>query len=453
MGAQVTPRSDAVRAAFRRRSSLVLTTAVAVVAALVALTACSTGASPVKTRSSGVSDNTPSGGPSPAAPSGNSQSPSQDGHPLATITATPSGRGVNPVAPVTVSVAGGTLTSVVMRNGSGKRVTGALAAGNTSWHTTEVLGYGKTYTISASAANAAGTPSHKTSTFSTLTPSNMTMPYLQRIGGYTLTKGATYGVGIVPIVHFDEPITHEAAAERALTVTTTPHVDGSWYWADDQNVHWRPRTFWPSGTKVTVTANVYGVKLGKGLYGQSDVSTSFRIGRKQVTVVRDTAPTSVNKVRVYNAAGKRLRTMNTSMGEHTGVTVNGQYINFYTLDGTYTVLEHDNPAIMSSASYGLPANSTYGYAPEAIYWSTKISVDGIYLHELDSTVWYQDHGQDVSHGCLNLNHDNAVWYYKHSIIGDPVIIHGAKGAPKLQLWEGGDWSVPWKKWLAGSALS
>jgi hypothetical protein len=38
------------------------------------------------------------------------------------------------------------------------------------------------------------------------------------------------------------------------------------------------------------------------------------------------------------------------------------------------------------------------------------------------------------------------------MIGDPVVIHGAKGAPKLQVWQGGDWSVPWKQWLAGSAL-
>ena len=56
------------------------------------------------------------------------------------------------------------------------------------------------------------------------------------------------------------------------------------------------------------------------------------------------------------------------------------------MPGTYTVIGHENPAIMSSASYGLPANSPLGYAPEKVYWATKISTDGIYLHELD------DHG-------------------------------------------------------------
>src|SRR5581483_4718492 len=144
------------------------------------------------------------------------------------------------------------------------------------------------------------------------------------------------------------------------------------------NVHFRPEHFWPSGTKVTVTAKVYGADLGHRLYGQSDVSTSFTIGRKQVTVAYDTAPKSVNKVRVYNAAGHVLRTMNTSMGEHSGEEVDGSWINFYTLDGTYTVLAHEQPARMCSASYGLPANAPGGYPCEDIYNTTKNSTDGIY---------------------------------------------------------------------------
>jgi lipoprotein-anchoring transpeptidase ErfK/SrfK len=106
---------------------------------------------------------------------------------------------------------------------------------------------------------------------------------------------------------------------------------------------------------------------------------------------------------------------------------------------------------MSSASYGLPANAPGGYAPEAIYYSTKISTDGIYLHELNSTIWAQGH-TDVSHGCLNLNTANASWFYNNSVLGDVVEIKNT-GGPTIQLWEGGDWSVPWKTWTAGSALN
>jgi lipoprotein-anchoring transpeptidase ErfK/SrfK len=328
-----------------------------------------------------------------------------------------------------------------------------LAADGSSWHNDEALVYSRTYRIKASGVDGAGAPITKTSEITTVAPNNQTAASLQRIGGYALGQGATYGVGIVPIVHFDESITDKAAAERALSITTTPHVDGSWYWADDQNVHWRPRTYWASGTKVTVAARIYGVRVGRGLYGESDVSTSFKIGRKQVTVASDTAPKKVNEVRVYNAAGQVLRTMNTSMGKHSGVSVNGNWINFYTLDGTYTVLAHEQPARMCSASYGLPVSGPGGYACESIYNATKISIDGIYLHELTNTIWDQDHGQDVSHGCLNLNTANSLWFFNHSMVGDPVQIHGAKGAPTLQVWQGGDWTVPWTKWVKGSALN
>jgi lipoprotein-anchoring transpeptidase ErfK/SrfK len=360
-------------------------------------------------------------------------------------------RSVDPATPITVSIANGALTRVVMKNAAGYVVSGRLSAGDTRWQNTEALHYARTYSITATGRSASGAPVRRTVSVHTLTPANQTMPYLQRIGGYPLGDGQTYGVAIVPVVHFDEPIPDRAAALRALTVRTTPHVDGRWFWATDQDVHFRPRTFWPAGTKVTVSARVYGKNLGHRLYGQADVHASFTVGRKQVTVADDTAPRAVNKVRVYDARGRVLRKMNTSMGQHGGTTVNGNYINFYTLDGTYTVLGHEQPARMCSASYGLPATAQGGYPCENIYNATKISTDGIYLHELDNTVPEQNSGRDVSHGCLNLNYANSRWYFNHSLVGDPVIIHGAHGAPRLQLWEGGDWSVPWATWVRGSA--
>jgi lipoprotein-anchoring transpeptidase ErfK/SrfK len=399
---------------------------------------------------SSVATSQSAGATSPATSSAPSSSAVQAA-PVKVTASLTAHKNVNPVTPITVTAANGTLNAVKLLNPQGRAVTGEMSADKTSWHTTEVLGYSKTYRLTATAASPSGegvdSLKHK---FTTLTPSNMTMPYLQRMGGYTLAKNATYGVAIVPVVHFDEAITDKAAAQKALTVTTTPHVDGSWYWADDQDVHWRPEHYYKPGTKVTIAANVYGVQVGPGLYGESDVQSSFTIGRKQITVADDNAP-KVDKVRVYKS-GKLVRTMNTSMGKHSGETVNGTYINFYTLEGTYTVLEHDNPAIMSSASYGLPTSAPGGYAAEPIYYSTKISTDGIYLHQLLTTIYAQDNGYDVSHGCLNMNTANSMWFYNHSMIGDPVVIRHT-GGPTIAVWEGGDWSVPWSKWLKGSATS
>ncbi|MGI8761368.1 MAG: L,D-transpeptidase [Jatrophihabitantaceae bacterium] len=427
---------DARPARARRRLT---TTLVAAAVALVGLSACTT-AGP-RTRPPG----TPVAHTSAQQATG-SLSRSPDGAPAAVISTSPaSSTPLNPTTPVQVSVANGKLTAVRMVNETGKLVTGTLAANGSSWKTNEDLGYSKTYTVSAVAVNSGGVRTVKTSRFTTLTPANMTMPYLNTIYGSSLTNGGTYGVGMVAVVHFDEHISDRAAAERALKVTTTPQVEGSWYWLDDQNVHWRPRSYYQPGTKVTIAADVYGVEVGQGLYGQSDQSVSFTIGAKHISI----ADASTHQVKVY-FNDQLVRTMPTSMGQ--GGYVRGTYgkIALWTMPGIYTVLGHENPATMSSDSYGLPSTSAYGYPPEKVPYSTKISTDGIYLHELDTTVWAQGH-QNVSHGCLNLNRDNAKFYYNTSQVGDVVeVVHS--GGPGITVQQGGDWSVPWSTWTAGSAL-
>ena len=103
---------------------------------------------------------------------------------------------------------------------------------------------------------------------------------------------------------------------------------------------------------------------------------------------------------------------------------------------------------MDSTTYGLPY-AKGGYK-EYIPYATRISTDGVYLHELDSTTWAQGN-TDTSHGCLNLNYDNAKWYFDNAQIGDVVQVKNTGGEP-LAVWQNGDWGVPWAQWVAGSAL-
>jgi lipoprotein-anchoring transpeptidase ErfK/SrfK len=413
--------------------------AAALLLALSACTSSSTGGDGGNSPAS-RNDALSSAPPSSAAPESSSSSA-----PARPVVITTSAHGVvSPAKPVTVGIQNGKLTDVTMINAAGRKVRGALAADGTSWHNTEVLGYDKTYRITAKATDESGAPVTKTAHITTVSPNNLTMPYINDLYGSAINSHATYGVGMIVKVHFDEQV-DEAKAERALQVTTTPHVTGGWYWEDSQNAYWRPQSYYAPGTKVTVNAKVYGVNVGQGLYGQADQSASFKIGPKHVSI----ADAKTHKVKVY-AGSTLVRTMPTSMGQ--GGTVKGKNgtIYLWTMPGTYTVLGHENPATMSSDSYGLPANSPLGYAPEKVYWSTKISTDGIYLHELETTVWAQGH-QNVSHGCLNLNHNNAKWYYEHSHVGDIVkVVHS--GGPKLQFWQGGQWDVPWSVWQQHSAL-
>ncbi|MFE3544231.1 Ig-like domain-containing protein [Nocardia sp. NPDC059177] len=351
---------------------------------------------------------------------------------------------VDPLGPVKVSTNAGTLASVTMTNELGRTVEGIFTPDQSAWKPAEPLGYGHTYTIEAEALTVTGRVGPVTSSFTTLAPNNQTKVYFRTTGGTALSPAGEYGVGTVVVAHFDEDVPDRAIAERTLTVTTEPPVTGSWYWLDDRNAHWRPQNYFTPGTKVTLAADIYGKDLGGGLFGQEDTHTSFTIGPSHVSIVDD----NDKQVRVYDN-GTLVRTMPTSMGMGGSEVIAGTTITFWTQPGIYTVMDKANPVIMDSSTYGLPVNSRLGYK-ESIGWATRISTDGIYLHQLDDTVWAQGN-TNVSHGCLNLSGENAQWFYNFSRPGDVVEIRNTGGAP-LEVWQNGDWGVPWKQWQAGSAL-
>ncbi|OBJ42828.1 hypothetical protein A5630_19815 [Mycolicibacterium mucogenicum] len=382
------------------------------------------------------------GGPGSTAASSGSTPP----EPAAMVTTPLDGAGdVDPLGAVAVTATAGILTDVVMVNDRGDRIVGIMTPDNLTWKPGVPLGYGRTYMVTATGAGSDGARRTQVSTFSTLTPHNQTKAYLTTTAGTELTDGATYGIGVVVVAHFDERITNRVAAERRLAVTTTPPVRGSWYWLDDQNAHWRPEHYYTPGTIVTAAANIFGAQLGDGLYGQEDSRVRFQIGDAHVSIADD----ATKQVQVYDG-NTLVRTMATAMGRGGTETIGGKDISFWTQRGIYTVMDKASPVVMDSSTYGLPINSRLGYK-EAISYATRISTDGIYLHELDSTVWAQGN-TDVSHGCLNLNADNAQWFYDFSRPGDVVEVRNTGGEP-LQVWQNGDWSVPWAQWLAGSALT
>jgi lipoprotein-anchoring transpeptidase ErfK/SrfK len=296
--------------------------------------------------------------------------------------------------------------------------------------------------LTVASQGPSGIPATQTSQFTTLVPPNQTKVTFTSPSEAPLQDGGTYGVGTVIVAHFDEPIPDRSKAEQQLTVTTSPAVSGAWLWVDDQTAHWRPEHYYSPHTTVTAEAKIYGIDLGKGLFGQEDSKVSFTIGDAHVSIADD----KTKRVSVFDN-GHLMRTMPTSMGMGGTEKVGDRTLSFWTPPGTYTVLDKGNPVVMDSATFGLPQNSRLGYR-ETINYATKISVDGIYLHELDTTVWAQGN-TDTSHGCLNLNADNARWFYDFSVPGDIVEIRNT-GGPPLKLSQGGDWTVPWDRWRGGA---
>jgi lipoprotein-anchoring transpeptidase ErfK/SrfK len=370
--------------------------------------------------------------------------PASTGPARVTITPSADAHDVQPTAPVQVKAETGTLVDVRMVNDGGKPIDGVMTPDNTVWKPTGPLGYAHTYTLTVTSRGTNGAESSQVSSFSTVRPSNQTKVSFTMTSEATLREGGTYGVGTVVVAHFDEDITDRAAAERQLVVTTNPPVPGSWFWVDSQNAHWRPEHYYAPNTTVTAEAKIYGIALGGGMFGQEDSRVSIRIGDAHVSIADDTT----KLVSVFEN-GKLVRTMPTSMGMGGTETVGGRTLSFWTPPGVYTVLDRGNPVVMDSSTFGLPKNSRLGYR-ETINYATRISIDGIYLHQLDSTVWAQGN-TDTSHGCLNLNGENAKWFYDFSVPGDVVEVHHT-GGPPLKIEQNGDWTLSWDDWRKGSAL-
>lgn len=347
---------------------------------------------------------------------------------------------VSPVDPVKVSVSGGELDSVTVTNPAGKEVTGSLSEDGKSWQTAEPLGYDKEYTVKAAASGKGGKSTSEAS-FTTLRPDGTVYPSFFPPPG----KPATVGVGQPIAVIFDKPPADRETAERALKVTATPATEGGWYWWDDRTLHWRPKSYWKAGTKVTVDAKIYGVDLGDGMYGETDRSLNLTIGPAKIATIDD----KTHKM-IVTVNGKTVKTFPVSMGRPGAVTVKGKKISFKTPSGTYVAQEKYKVKRMNSGSYGLPSNASLGY-DEKIPLAVRISNSGIFVHSAPWSV--ADQGRrNVSHGCVNLSPAAGRWFYDNFSYGDVVTIKNT--GTRLEPTDGfGDWNIPWAEWLEGSALN
>lgn len=346
---------------------------------------------------------------------------------------------VSPTEPVTVAVEGGKLQSVSVTAG-GKKVSGTVDEASGTWKSSGDLSYGKKYTVTATIVDSSGATVKKTSTFTTLKPAHTAGITFQANGLNVLKTGGTYGMGQPVIVAFGHSITDKKAAEKAITVETSPSVEGKFHWVSNSIVHWRPAKYWKKGTTIKVSVDAFGVDLGGGVYGASNAGTHFTIGRQLLAI----SDNSTHRTKVY-IDGKLVRDMKCSNGKG-GYTkgANGQSIHFWTQEGPHVVLSKEAQHTMSSASYGLtdPKNPNY-YAPEIVKLCTRISYSGEFLH---AAPWNHVLGSaNISHGCINLSIADAQWVYDNFMVGDVVDV---RHTPKpLPLTDGlGDWTVSFDKY-------
>ncbi|MFC7341568.1 L,D-transpeptidase [Saccharopolyspora griseoalba] len=331
---------------------------------------------------------------------------------------------VSPTARIGASVQRGAFDSIELRNPDGEAVEGQLAADGKSWRATEALGYGKTYSWSGRATGEDGKPVEVRGSFRTVEPDRTIHATINP------TDDAVVGVAMPISIKFDEPVEDRAAVQRALHVRADAPVEGSWAWLNDRQVDYRPKEYWPARTHVTVEADLHGLALGGGAYGQADLSTGFDIGRSQI-VKGDVRTHRMVVVR----DGEQVASYAASYGKEDDPGRN-------TPNGTYMIMAKHPVEIMD--------NPEYHYRNVRKTWAARFSNHGEFIHE------NQDNAAALgavnnTHGCINLSAADAKAYFDSALIGDPVEITGSAASmpPRFDVY---DWLLTWDQWQGKSAL-
>lgn len=331
---------------------------------------------------------------------------------------------------LTLVAANGELQSVIVTDSEGSIVQGSLVDGGTRWRSATRLvpltGYHVRAVLSA--------PSGEAVTKKLRVRSKDSHRHLTAL--LSPGDGDVVGVGSPVIVRLSRPIpeSQRAAIEDRLAVSTTPSVVGAWHWMSSQELHWRPPTYWKPHTTVTVSSHLNGLYLGKGVWGEGDHQTMFKIGDSHISRV-DAAR---HQMYVYEN-NKLIKTFPISAGSDKYPTKSGVHITF----------EKSQVVTMDSATVGIPRDSPDGYY-EKVYWDVRISYGGAFVHAAPWSV--ADQGVvNVSHGCVNVAPANAEWFYNWSLRGDIVDVYNTAAAPDTADPGMADWNMSWKDWVAGDA--
>ncbi|MRH87159.1 L,D-transpeptidase family protein [Nocardia sp. SYP-A9097] len=357
-------------------------------------------------------------------------SPGKPVTPAAKVTPEPGdgAQNVNPTAPVQVSVTGGRIDQVALTNPNGKQVTGELSPDRAKFVVTEPLGYGITYTWSGTATGTDGKPVPIDAKFSTVNPK------AQVSATINIADGQEVGIGAPIIMQFNKHIENKAAVEKALTVTTTPAAEGSWAWLPDDNggsrAHWRPREYWVPGTEVHVAAKLYGLDMGAGSYGGSDLTSDFKIGRSQIVKAVATS----HRMQVIRD-GQVVFDFPVSYGE-------GNEDRNVTRSGVHVVTEKYEDFVMSNPPF-------YTNARER--WAVRISNNGEFIHANPESSAAQGNS-NVTNGCINLSTNDAQSYFPTALYGDPVEVTGTRIPLSAADGDIYDWTIDWSTWKSMSAL-
>jgi lipoprotein-anchoring transpeptidase ErfK/SrfK len=289
-----------------------------------------------------------------------------------------------------------------------------------------VLAADTAYTVTATSDAAGAAPS--TATFRTLKPAR------RAAMTFNVGDGQVAGVGLPIVVRFLSPVTNRDAIIKALTVTTTPQVEGAWRAMPDNQFMWRPKEYWPTGTKVHVRADVGAVEVARGVWGQRTYTSDFTIGSRVISTV------DVKKLTLtYQEEGQPPKVLPVTTGRS---TPDGKLL---TRGGIKVIMDKGQWVKM----VGTDPQDAYDVK---VQWAMRLTNSGEYLHARPESERNHDFGvRNASHGCTGLSTANAKWLFDHSKVGDVVqYVNSPRG---LDPWNGWSvWQLSYDQWSTTSGV-
>ncbi|MEV0371667.1 Ig-like domain-containing protein [Streptomyces sp. NPDC050636] len=353
--------------------------------------------------------------------------------PDAKVSVTPAGgsKAVKLGSGISVKADRGKLTSVEVKDDDGAEVGGRLAADGSSWKSDGKVKPKTTYTVRTKAKSAEGKETSATSTFTT-EQADKVNKLTNNPGG-----GQTVGTGMPVSITFDNHVDKDRRAEieKALKVTSQPKVEGAWGWVRDwggkDRIDWRPKDYWPAGTKVSVKGALSGINSGEGGWFARDYNFGFTVGADHKAVIDVPSHT----LTMYEN-GKNVGSVTGSAGSPQDPT----------RGGVHTVRSKNAAETMDS--------STIGHGDEWMLdskWVTHLTASGTFLH---SAPWNKSVGvENNSHGCFGMTTSDAKKVYDFLTIGSTVEVKGTTNTNKTDVGNGLEvWQETWPQWQQRSAL-
>ncbi|GAA0589074.1 Ig-like domain-containing protein [Actinomadura welshii] len=366
-----------------------------------------------------------------------------EGTPRVVIVPAHGSGGARPDQGVTVTAAGGTLGQVSVKL-KGADVPGRLSPDKTTWRSRWTLQPGGRYQVSATATSPEGKSTTATSAFRTSRATAAT-----RVNNVVPSENETVGTGMPVFVQFNKAVPERAkpAIERSVEISSTTPTEGAWRWLSSgesfnglPSLVFRPKRPWKPRQKVSVTVHYAGLRIGDKVFGDRDVTRTFKVGDSHTVSINGKTHRLVAKQN-----GRTVRTWGVSLGS--GGEVKNGVDTLLTTSGVHLTMDRSRMERMVSPG---KKKGDPGWYDEKIPWATRITNSGVYIHQNTADPACLGR-RNCSHGCIRSPTADAKWFFHWAYRGDIVNVTGTK---RDLAWTNGwgYWQLPFSKWAKGSAL-